>query len=523
MQTTQNGISHYKIKGVIVMWYKKPSNELSKKLYRAEQVRKLELRAASKAGVTGLELMEQAGALIFEHSVTHFPEAKHYLIVVGTGNNAGDGYVAALRAQEAGKTVTLCSANPNAAPKKEKDVATVHKQWLDAGGSIEPFHPDLLNNCDLVIDALLGIGAQGDIVGDYKRAIEALNASSVPVISADIPSGLDANTGKPLGCNVQADFTITFIAVKQGMVTGSGKQACGKLILEDLGIAEEFAAIADPDVSLVDIHNFALSERPENLHKGKLGRLLCIGGNEGMAGAIRMSAEAALRCGAGLVKVYCHELSRDQISAGRPELMIDTMNLEAALDWCSCIVVGPGLGLNEWGRHTLETVIRHMSDYSHRRKPIVMDADALTIVAELNAQLNLPNCVITPHPGEAARLLDTDVTTIESNRFHHARQCSKRYNATCVLKGAGTLIDCKHQAWICPHGNPGMATGGMGDVLTGIIGALLAQGMDTTLASKYGVVVHAKAADIVAEKHGQIGMLASDLFQPVRALINRTA
>jgi NAD(P)H-hydrate epimerase len=236
-----------------------------------------------------------------------------------------------------------------------------------------------------------------------------------------------------------------------------------------------------------------------------------------MSGAIRLSAEAALRTGTGLVKVYAHESSVLQICSGRPELMVLSSGLENALKWATCIVIGPGLGQDDWSKETFKTVM----DYCQQNnKPIVIDADALNLKAVNTTFVSLADCVMTPHVGEAARLLNVSIEEIESNRFNYARQCAQRYDAVCVLKGAGSIVDNQSHSWVCRHGNPGMATAGMGDVLAGILGSLMSQGLSKDMACQYGVSIHAKAGDIVADKYGQRGLLASDLFDQVRLLIN---
>lgn len=498
------------------MLHKNTASSLTQKLYRADQVKHLELEAAAKVGVSKFELMQRAGKAVFERCVSLQPNSETYLVLVGVGNNAGDGYITALNAVNGGKKVILCAVDPQR--EVTGDVARAQKAWLDNGGKVEAFDPQLIERCDLIIDALLGIGIVGIIRNEFADVIDAINHSNVPVVSVDLPSGLDADTGESLGRCIQADITITFIGIKLGLTTGAGKQSCGQLIFEDLGIGKAFAEIARSDASALDIAHFkGLAPRPVHSHKGTYGRLLCVGGNSGMAGAIRLSAEAALRSGTGLVKVYAHESSKIQISAGRPEIMVTSTHLDEALDWATCIVIGPGLGQDDWSKATYESVLNYCQN---NPKPMVIDADALNIMATTASFITIDDCVMTPHSGEAARLLNVSVDEVEDNRFVFARQVAERYHATCVLKGAGTIIDDEQNSWVCRHGNPGMATAGMGDVLTGIIGSLMAQSVDTNLACQYGVSLHAKAGDIVAENQGQRGMLASDLFDTVRMLIN---
>jgi hydroxyethylthiazole kinase-like uncharacterized protein yjeF len=498
------------------MLQKKLANSLTQKLYRADQVRLHEQTAAKTMGIDMFSLMQRAGASVYQHCVSLFPNVDNYLILVGIGHNAGDGYVAALSAANAGKNVTLCAVEPNR--DVHGDVERARDAWLASGGKVQTFEPEFLDKADIIVDALLGTGINGVIRAEFAELIDLVNQASQPVISVDVPSGLDANTGASLGECVQATATITFVGIKLGLTTGAGKQSCGKLIFEDLGIGKAFADVARSDASALDFKHFkGLAPRPVHSHKGTYGRLLCVGGNKGMSGAIRLSAEAALRSGTGLVKVYTHQDSERQISSGRPELMVSSAGLQQALEWATCIVVGPGLGQDEWSKTTFDAVMEYCQQNS---KPIVIDADALNLKAVNTTFVSLTDCVITPHVGEAARLLNVSIEEVEGNRFNYARQCAQRYDAVCVLKGAGSIVDNQTHSWVCRHGNPGMATAGMGDVLAGILGSLMAQGLNKDMACQYGVSIHAKAGDIVAEEFGQRGLLASDLFSTVRILIN---
>lgn len=498
------------------MLHKHNSPSLTQKLYRADQVRSLEIEAAHSMGVNAYELMQRAGMAVLEHALNELPEASNILVLVGSGNNAGDGYLAALNALNAGLQVKLCAIQADR--ELEGDAQKARQAWLQIGGEVATFHSELVQAADLVVDAMLGIGITGTTRNEYAEVIDALNASATPVFSVDIPSGLHPDTGEAMGRCVQADYTLSFIGIKLGLTTGAGKQACGKLLFDDLGVGKAFADRARCDATALDLKHFkGLAPRPVYSHKGSYGRLLCVGGNKGMSGAIRMTAEAALRTGTGLVKVYAHQESRVQICAGRPELMVVCEDLEASLAWSTCVVIGPGLGRDEWSESTFNTVIKHCHQHD---KPILIDADALNLAATSSVFLSMSNSIMTPHSGEAARLLNEDVDSIEANRFVFARQCAQRYDAICVLKGPGTIIDNQQHSWVCRHGNPGMATAGMGDVLAGIIASLIAQGIDLALAAQYGVSLHAKAADIIAAEQGQRGMLATDLFATIRALVN---
>lgn len=493
------------------------TTSLSYKLFRADQVRENERAAAEASGCDMFTLMERAGAAVFKQCQLLLPNTDVFLVLVGQGNNAGDGYIAALHAKKSGKQVHVCAVEPHRI--LEGDAGTAQKKWLDAGGAIEVFNPELLTKAGLIVDALLGTGINSYIRNEFAHIIDAVNASEKPVVSIDVPSGLDANTGQSLGRCIAADVTVTFVGIKPGLTTGAGKQSCGTLVFEDLGIGKAFSELARSSATLLDIEQFkGMGPRDIHSHKGTYGRLLCVGGNKGTAGAIRLAGEAALRSGAGMVRVFCHEGSTIQVSAGRPELMVTDENLEAALNWATCVVIGPGLGQDAWADEVFAITLKHCQTHP---KPVVIDADALNLLSRQATAYTINDCILTPHAGEASRLMGVSVDEVESERFNYARQCAQRFHATCVLKGAGTIIDNESNTWVCRHGNPGMATAGSGDVLSGILGALLAQGLDKNMACKYGVTLHAKAGDEVARLYGQRGMIASDLFEAVRALINQ--
>ncbi|MFT6737925.1 MAG: hydroxyethylthiazole kinase-like uncharacterized protein yjeF, partial [Kangiellaceae bacterium] len=261
------------------MLQKKLAISLTQKLYRADQVRLYEKVAAKAVGIDMSSLMQRAGACVFQQCVTLFPNVDNYLVVVGIGNNAGDGYVAALTAYNAGKNVTLCAVEPNRVV--EDDVKRAQQNWLGAGGKVEAFQQAHVDKAGIIIDALLGTGINGFIRSEFADVIALINSSKKPIVSIDVPSGLDANTGASLGECIQATATVTFVGIKLGLTTGAGKQSCGLLVFEDLGIGKAFADIARSDASALDLKHFkGLAPRPVHSHKGTYGRLLCIGGNQ---------------------------------------------------------------------------------------------------------------------------------------------------------------------------------------------------------------------------------------------------
>lgn len=487
---------------------------LNERIFTAKQVRDNEAKAAENSHCELFMLMQRAGKAVFDEWQKF--NAKHTLVIVGNGNNAGDAYITANLIKQLGHNVVVCAVNLD--KKLKGDAAKAQQLWLQSGKNTVPYSADLIEQSDLVIDAMLGTGITSNVREAFATVINDVNNSDKPVLSIDVPSGIDADLGKVLGKAIQATKTVTFIGIKQGLTTASGKQHCGDLIFNDLCVGNAFINIATPSGTLVNINSFEnLEKRGINSHKGSHGKLLCVGGNEGTAGAIRLASEAALRTGAGMVRVYTHSNAIMPVSIGRPELMVTSDNLSEALEWASCVAIGPGLGQDEWAQETFSDVIKHCIN---SEKPLIIDADALNLLAMQSIKYKLLRCVLTPHPGEAARLLNKTTEEIEADRFSHARFCAQQYSATCVLKGAGTLIDDGQYLWVCEEGNPALAVGGSGDVLTGIIGGLLAQGLTSCEAARYGVTLHAKAADILTEQYGERGMLPSDLFSVVRQLIN---
>ena len=488
---------------------------LSQSVFLAEQVRENEGPAAKHCGISMYELMERAGQATYQQAINHFADANVFVVLAGVGNNAGDGYVVARLAKQAGKQVRVIAAMPDKPLKG--DALSAQQAWLDAGGAITA-DISVIEQADIIIDGLLGTGIQSKVREPFSTLIKAANKSQVPIVAIDLPSGIHADTGVVQGVAIKAALTVTFVGIKQGLVTGQGRAHAGNLEFADLGIEDAFLKLTSPAAELINYQTQPrLPERDNNSHKTSHGKLLCVGGNARTAGAIRLTAEAALRTGAGMVKVYTHSSSIFPVSIGRPELMVTDTNIISALEWASCIAIGPGLGQDAWSETTFETVMQYCFT---NNKPLIIDADALNLIAQHASSFPLANTVITPHPGEAARLLNCRTVDIEENRFHAVKQLARSYTTTCVLKGAGSLIADNNQTWVCTDGNPALAVGGSGDVLTGIIAALIAQGLTPQQAACLGVTLHAKAGDIAAEREGERGMLPSDLFMIVRELVN---
>ena len=491
-------------------------DHLPEALYRAADTRAADQRAASQYGLADGVLMERAGSVAFAMLRERFPRARRIEVVCGPGNNGGDGYVVARLAREAGLAVVLLS--PAATARGKGAAAAAHATWLKAGGRVLTFGAEPLQECDVIVDALFGTGLERPPEGAWRAAIEAMNASGRPVFAIDIPSGLHADTGRVLGAAVSAALTLSFIGLKAGLFIGQGREHSGLILFDDLGAPDAVFTGVTPLARRITQRNLhgLLVPRARHAHKGDAGRVLVVGGQPGMPGAVRLAGEAAYRAGAGLVVLATHSAHAAQIGAVRPELIAYGVNDAPAIQplfaGAHALAIGPGLGQGESGRGLWQAVLA-------ADKPLVVDADALNLLAAQPSSRK--DWVLTPHPGEAARLLGVTVAEIQADRFAAVRAIAQRYGGVCVLKGSGTLV-CAHGEslmWLCDRGNPGLATGGSGDVLTGVIVALLAQGLAPIEAARLGVWVHASAGDR-AVASGERGILASDLFKPVRDIIN---
>lgn len=496
------------------------TEQLPRALYRAAQVRDLDRQVIERFEVPGAALMERAGSAAFKYGYDRWPEVRRCVVLCGTGNNGGDGFVFALQAQAAGWQVRVLQlGEPDSIGG---DARLFADQWREAGGHWGPFE-QLPPECDLIVDAMLGTGLQRDLGGQYRVAVEAANRHRAPKLALDLPTGLHADTGVALGGAIRAQATVTFIGLKQGMFTAEGVDCCGDIRFEGLGVPAAVYAGQVPAARRVSWSSASdpLAPRVRSSHKGHFGHLLVVGGDHGYGGAVRLAGEAAARCGAGLVSIATREAHVAGLLAARPELMAHAVDhthaLEPLLAAAGVVLVGPGLGTKAWGRALFEAVLR-----SGRR--LVLDADALNLLADMPAQARPApdDWVYTPHPGEAARMLSVCVAEIQGDRFAAAESLQRRFGGWVVLKGAGTLMTgpARVPPALCSDGNPGMASGGMGDVLGGVIGSLLAQGRAPRDAVEQGVCVHAAAADRAAAAGGERGLLASDLMPQLRGLMN---
>ena len=483
-------------------------------LYTAAETYALDA-AAIASGIPSIQLMKRAGRAAFELLQERFPAPELISIYCGAGKNGGDGYVlAALAAQ---RLLPVQVIQLTAPEKLTGEVRQAYEFAMQEGVKILPFAQAAAPTQGVVVDALLGIGLRGAPAAEFAAAIEQINQSGLPVLALDIPSGLNADTGAVAGVAVAATLTITFIAAKRGLLTGRGAALTGELVLANLDVPDTIYESIKPKVERLHLSQVSalLAPRAVDAHKGDFGHVMIIGGDTGYGGAAMMAAEAAARSGAGLVSVATRPEHVAAILARRPEIMacgvVSGQELEPLLARPTLLVVGPGLGRSPWSEQMLQQAVKS-------GLPLVLDADALNILAEGRVipasghQQHSP-WLLTPHPAEAARLLGTTTAEVQADRFTAVGELAARFNASVILKGAGSLVaSSEGLIGIVTDGNPGMATGGMGDVLSGILGALIAQSLSPAEAARLGAVIHACAADLAAEDVGQRSLLATDLI-----------
>lgn len=495
-----------------------PTARLPAALYTAEHVRGFDRVAIDSLGIPSATLMDRAGGAAYRALRALCPEARRPLVLCGAGNNAGDGYVVARLAAEAGLEARVLAVGD---PERLKgDAAAAAGAAREAGVAIEPFAPHADLAADVLVDALFGTGLDRPLEGVWAEAVAAINGSRLPVLAVDIPSGLHADTGRVLGVAVLASVTVTYVALKRGLFTGEGPSCCGRVLFHGLGVPEPAYAGVAPDalrLATLALARQSLGPRRRGTYKGHCGHVLVVGGDLGYAGAGRLAAEAAARCGAGLVTLATRAAHVPAVVAARPELMVRGVespeDLAPLIERASVVAVGPGLGRSAWGEALAARVLESA-------RPRVVDADGLAHLRP--GQAGGPPLVITPHPGEAARMLGVTAAEVQHDRFAAAGRLRRTFGGVAVLKGSGTLVaDEAGPVGVCDRGNPGMASGGMGDVLTGVIAGLMAQGVPAGAAARLGVCLHAQAADRAAGE-GERGLLAGDLLSHLRRLVNPT-
>lgn len=486
-------------------------------IHSVAQVRAMDRYAVERLGMASYALMTRAGEAALASLRSEWPTATRIVIVCGFGNNAGDGYVLARLLRAAHLQVHVIAL---AAPATlQGDAQRAWRDFSDAGGVVHGWDPALLCGADVVVDAMLGTGLSRPLDAELQARVCAINQCGRPIFALDVPSGLNADSGEIMGAAIAAHRTLSFVGLKQGFYLGDGPNYVGKLLFDALEIPPEVANHIGCVAQRLDneVVKQALPRRARTTHKGQQGHVLIVGGGLGMPGAVRLAGEACLRVGAGLVTVATRPEHVAAFVAGRPELMcrgvMSAAELQPLLAAADVVAVGPGLGRDAWAQALYGAVLE-------TPKPLIVDADGLNLLAEHPTMRG--NWVLTPHPGEAGRLLKRSTAQIQTARREAAATLAQQYGGTVVLKGAGTLVWPDVSAAVpslCDRGNPGMAAPGMGDVLTGIIAGIAAQCGDLALAARAGVYVHAVAGDMAA-RHGERGLLASDLFAHLPTCVN---
>ena len=497
-------------------------HSLPEQLYSSDAVRAIDRYVIDQQGVDGFELMQAAAAAAFRRLVQMRPEPSSLLVLCGAGNNGGDGYLIAANARRHGIHVHCIAVAPveklagdarRAWQKAKADGVDV--QSLDAGTDHLPF-----GSVDLIVDAMLGTGVSGAPREPFAAMIEQCNQATAPVLAIDVPSGLDSTLGSVSGAAVRADVTVTFIALKSGLFTGQGPECCGQVIFESLGIDSGTVESGQlPIARRLDWVSQALllPRRALNAHKGQFGHVLVVAGDRGFGGAGILAAEAAAKSGAGMVTLATRPEYVAPALARCPSMMVKAVThsseLQPLVDAASVIVCGPGIGRGAWGQQMLQQVLSS-------GKPRVLDADALNLLSVGTARL-AGNQVLTPHPGEAARLLGCTVPEVEADRFSAASSIQKLYGGVVLLKGAGTVIvSDRGIPGIISGGHPGMATGGMGDVLSGMIGSLWGQIDNAQQATEIAAALHLEAGKVAARSCGFMGLLPPDITDTLPAVLS---
>lgn len=486
-------------------------------IHSVAQVRAMDRHAIDTLGISGYTLMTRAAEAALAALRSEWPSATRLLVICGAGNNAGDGYVLARLATAARLHVEVIALTEPTA--LTGDAQQAWRDFTAQGGVTQPWNRDLLVTADVIVDAIFGTGLSRPLDERLCTCVCAINAAERPILALDVPSGLNADSGAVLGAAVQAQRTISFVGLKQGFYLADGPNHVGKLLFDDLeipaAVAEQVGCVAKRiDNSVVQQ---ALPRRSRTSHKGQHGHVLIVGSGLGMPGAVLLTGEACLRVGAGLVTVATRLEQVGSVVSGRPELMcrgvMSAMDLVPLLQAADIIAIGPGLGQDAWAKELFNAIIA-------TDKPMIVDADALNLLAAQQTYATQKNWVLTPHPGEAARLLGSSTTQVQQARLQALHDLREHYGGTIVLKGAGTLVLSNAELpALCDRGNPGMAAPGMGDVLTGIIAGIAVQCRDLPLAARAGVYVHAVAGDMAA-RHGERGILASDLFAHLPNCVN---
>ena len=518
------------------------------KVVTAAEMRQIDNDTIEGIGIPGIVLMETAGSAIVRAIVQYYPTTQRIGILVGKGNNGGDGLVIARQLAHAGRDVHLFLVSPADSFTGEAHInlqiakrlgLQIEEILTDTGFYGTGTVPTTLASCELFVDAIFGTGLRDTVRDPIATVIDTINSFSIPILSVDLPSGLDADTGNPLGACVKADRTVTIGLPKRGLLVHPGTEYAGKLEIVDIGFPEQVVDAQDIKVNWTTTAQASqwVPPRPSASHKGTYGRVLVVAGSTGMTGAAALASEAALRTGAGLVTLATPKHLNPILEGLLPEVMtlplpetdagsLSVSATSAILAFAektkSVLAIGPGISQHPDTVALVHQLVRENREQALDRQ-MVVDADGLNALSQAPEVISLLDrtAVLTPHPGEMSRLTSTSISNLEADRIRTAQQFASEHNLTLVFKGAPTVTGLPNgDVWINSTGNPGMATGGMGDVLTGIIAGLMAQGHASETAAVLGVYIHGLAGDIAAETVGMHGLITSDVLKAVPQAIS---
>ena len=499
-------------------------------LVSGSQMKEVDSYTIQSIGIPSLVLMEQAAAAVVREVQKKAEKKDRIWAVCGTGNNGADGIAAARLLHLKGYTVTviLAGTKENGTEEYKKQLAIAERLGLN----LIEYSDFIPGRCELIIDAVFGVGLSREVGGTYRDLLATLpGCGAAYVVAVDIPSGIHADTGEVMGIALKADVTVTFGYEKLGTLLYPGRAYSGAVVVADIGFPPVSLERLSPELFTYEAEDIRMiPARPAYSNKGTFGRVLIAAGSKNMSGAAYLSAMAAYRMGAGLVKIFTVEENRAILQTALPEAIITTYDpeeaetptvrfqtlLEAQCEWASVIVLGPGIGQEPYTRNLVETVL------ANAYVPIILDADGLNTIAAFPELTNYftENIIVTPHLGEMARLTGSSVETIRGCLIPTAREYADRYGITCVLKDAVTVAALKDQrTYINTSGNSAMAKAGAGDVLTGIIAGLLALGMEESDAAAMGVYLHGRAGDLVKLQSGEHGLLARELTEALADII----
>lgn len=488
-----------------------------KRIVDGQTAKRIDEYTINGIGIPSLVLMERASLAVADVVGETVDKKDAILVLCGNGNNGADGVCAARILWQRGYSVKVLLVNREGKYSRELECQIHIAENIGVPFEGRTCTKKVAGEYNLIVDAMFGIGLSRELGEDYRKVIEAVNESDAQVISVDIPSGVNSSDGRVMPEAVRADKTVTFGYEKIGMMLYPGAEYAGEVICRDIGfdcgsITEGVYAYEKRDIQLIP-------SRKAASNKGTYGKVLVVAGSKLMCGAAYLAAAAALKMGAGLVKIYTHEENKTALNTRLAEALLSTYDkfneksIKDELKWATCVIIGPGLSTDDTARQITEYVL------SQVKVPVIIDADALNLIAQYSFKIP-ENAIVTPHIGEMARLCATDISSIKEDRIHSASEYAKKHKCICVLKDARTVTAAyTGEVYLNLSGNSGMSTAGSGDVLTGIIAGMCVMGLDMVTAASMGVYIHGLSGDAAAAKYSQYSMTACDIVESINEVM----